>query len=124
MGEPILDKKGNQILVEMTQYDELGETLFSLKMNEKMDTSDANFEMLTKELNKALKNYKINTCLRKIHFLAQAYQETQRFSKTYEGNPSSSVNGGEFYRGRGLLQLTHDYNYKEFYKISEKKRAY
>lgn len=123
MGEPILDENGKKILVEITQFDELGETLFSLKMNEKIDPLEANFEILTKELNKAFKDYKINSCLRKIHFLAQAYQETQRFSKTYEGNPSSTVSGGEFYRGRGLLQLTHDFNYKEFYKIGAKKEA-
>lgn len=121
MGEPVIGKDGKEIFVEMTQYDELGEQIFHLKMNEKIADYDANFDLLTKELNKAFKDYKINTCIRKAHFLGQAYLETQRFSKTYEGNPSSSVSGGEFYRGRGFLQLTHDYNYKELYKAKEKK---
>ncbi|HEX8576711.1 MAG TPA: hypothetical protein VF677_10510, partial [Flavobacterium sp.] len=79
---------------------------------EKINSSEANFESFTSAINKALEDYEINTCIRKIHFLAQAYHETGRFTKTYEVSPTSDVKGGPFYRGRGLIQLTHDYNYE------------
>ncbi|HEX8575927.1 MAG TPA: hypothetical protein VF677_06495, partial [Flavobacterium sp.] len=78
---------------------------------EKINSSEANFESFTSAINKALEDYEINTCIRKIHFLAQAYHETGRFTKTYEEYPKNTVKGGPFYRGRGLIQLTHDYNY-------------
>lgn len=68
-------------------------------------------EDFTKNINAVFSKYEVNTCIRKIHFLAQCYHETQRFTLTYEENPSPSVSGGPFYRGRGLIQLTHDYNY-------------
>jgi predicted chitinase len=112
MGEPIRDKDGKIIEIEQTQYDELGENLFNLNLPEKINDNEANFESFTLAINKALEDYEINTCIRKIHFLAQAYHETGRFTKTYEVSPTSDVKGGPFYRGRGLIQLTHDYNYE------------
>jgi predicted chitinase len=80
------------------------------------------------ELNKTLKKYEINTCIRKVHFLAQIYHETDRLRTTLEyasGNAynpdareDASTNGntepgdGPKYRGRGLMQLTWKNNYK------------
>jgi predicted chitinase len=112
-GKAIL-KEGKKQMLDITQFDELGEKLFHLDYPEKINRSEANFETFTKALNKALKKYEINTCIRKIHFLAQCYHETQRFTLSYEKSPNSSVRGGQFYRGRGLIQLTHDDNYKNF----------
>lgn len=100
---------------EKTEYDELETKLFSLNMIEKIQEKDATFEILTKELNGVFKKYEITSCIRKIHFLAQSYLESQRFMKSYESKPSSYVVGGDHYRGRGLLQLTHNYNYSAFY---------
>lgn len=97
-------------------YDEYSDEIFTLKVTEKIAIKDANFKNFSKHLINAFKKYDINTCIRKIHFLAQAYHETQRFLKTYEGNPGSNISGGKPYRGRGFLQLTHDYNYRDFYK--------
>ncbi|WGE61355.1 hypothetical protein [Actinobacillus equuli] len=42
--------------------------------------SDKTYEATVKELNRIMDKYEINTCLRKIHFLAQVYHETHFFS--------------------------------------------
>jgi len=119
----IRDTKGNAILkngkkqyIDITMYDQLHEDLFNLDYPEKINPQNANFNSFSNALNKTFKDYDINTCIRKIHFLAQCYHETQRFTITYERNPNSNVHGGAFYRGRGLIQLTHDYNYEKLKK--------
>ena len=108
--------------IEKNKFDDLGTTIFQSKKIEKIQTNDANLTTFTKELNAAFKKYEINTCIRKIHFLAQSYHESQRFQVSYESNPNATVIGGEHYRGRGLLQLTHDYNYEKFYKDLNSKK--
>lgn len=102
-GKLIRDAKGNPILKnrkkqfrDITMYDELYEDLFNLDYPEKLNSSDANFNKFAEALNKVFKDYDINTCIRKIHFLAQCYHETQRFTITYEKNPNSNVSGGAF----------------------------
>ena len=114
-GNPIL-KNGKKQFVDYTSYDAMGEKIFSLDYPEKIRKEDANFEKFTEAINKTFRDYHITTCIRKIHFLAQCYHETQRFDLSYEKNPSSTVSGGSFYRGRGLIQLTHDYNYEKLRK--------
>ncbi|QMV14198.1 hypothetical protein [Vibrio spartinae] len=80
---------------------------------------DKTYEKFTEELNKTFSKYKINTCIRKIHFLAQIYHESSRLKKTVEdGNgdqydPENNVKAekhgntkagdGKKYRGRGLM---------------------
>lgn len=113
-----------KVYVDLMQYDlpELKDHIFNIgKKGERLLEDEATYDLFAKEINKAFRNYKITTCLRKIHFFAQSYQETQRFTLTYETNPSSSVPGGDFYRGRGVLHLTGDGNYKEFYKVGSTK---
>lgn len=83
-------------------------------------SNQANYETFTKLLNEIFKKYDINTCLRRIHFLAQVYVETNRFRTTYEAKPKNTYYGGVFYRGRGLKQITHDYNYLDYYCYSTK----
>jgi predicted chitinase len=75
--------------------------------------TDKSYETTTKELNRVMNKYNINTCLRKIHFLAQCYHETDRFRAMTE---YTSVYTARYdpYRGRGLVHLTHGETYKKF----------
>ena len=67
--------------------------------------SDKSFGTLTKELNNAIKKYKINTCAQKMHFLAQVCEETGTFALSEE-TKSKYASSTSVYKGRGLLQLT------------------
>lgn len=67
--------------------------------------SDKSFATLTKALNSAFKKYNINTCIQKIHFLAQACEETGTFALSEE-TKSDFLSSQSIYKGRGLLQLT------------------
>ncbi|PQL93154.1 hypothetical protein [Apibacter adventoris] len=67
--------------------------------------SDKSFTILTKELNNALKKYKINTCAQKMHFLAQICEETGTFALSEE-TKSQYASSISIYKGRGILQLT------------------
>ncbi|MNR01349.1 hypothetical protein D3C85_1171510 [compost metagenome] len=107
--------------VQKNAFDKEGIKIFDIG-KEKIKTSQANITSFTKALNKSLNDFQIDTCLRKIHFLAQSYHESQRFRKTYEESPNSNVKGGEHFRGRGLIQLTHDYNYSKLYEHKNKKK--
>ena len=89
--------------------------LFYLKNNDlNIKSTEAKYEKFVNELNRIFVDYKIDNCLRKMHFMAQIYQETQRFTKTYEQTEREYF-GGNFYQGRGLKQITHDYNYLKYY---------
>ena len=120
-GKPIL-KNGKKQFRDITQYDMLEDKLFHLALDEKINISEANFETFAKELNAAMKAFEITTCIRKIHFIAQCYHETQRFSLTYEKNNNYMKNykGGPSFRGRGLIQVTHDYGYTAYYNFLNK----
>jgi predicted chitinase len=123
-GKAIRDKDGKITgWVAFTKYDDntsdkkqIKDRLFYLKKDEKIDSDYANYEKFVKYFNSTCANYGINTCLRKIHFLAQAYHETERFASTYENTSGTIYSGGDFYQGRGLIQITHDYNYKALYQ--------
>ncbi|MDI9309423.1 MAG: hypothetical protein QM535_04340 [Limnohabitans sp.] len=112
------DDKGIQrYKVSKSKYDELGTTIFQSIEIEKIQTKDANLTSFTNEINKTFSNYQINTCIRKIHFLAQTYHESERFVNTYEGLTTvpSNYKGGVDFQGRGIKQITHDMNYLEYY---------
>ncbi|TRX30454.1 hypothetical protein FNW52_20135 [Flavobacterium sp. ZT3R18] len=100
----------------LSKFDELGLAVFQSKRIEKIQEKDTNLTVFTREINKTFKVHEINTCIRKIHFLSQSYQETSSFVDTCEQFPKDSYGGGKFYRGRGLLQLTHDYNYEPYFE--------
>ncbi|WDF61610.1 hypothetical protein PQ462_09525 [Flavobacterium sp. KACC 22758] len=78
-----------------------------LKGNKHIDCniSDKTFATLTKALNTAFKKYSINTCIQKIHFLAQVCEETGTFALSEE-TKSDFISSQSIYKGRGLLQLT------------------
>lgn len=87
-----------------------------------LQESDKTYKRLCEELNNVMKKHNINTCIRKIHFLAQSYHESSRYGTTLEyssgkkydpGNHSDAkrmehtIEGdGPRYKGRGIIQLT------------------
>ncbi|PWN68982.1 hypothetical protein C1631_012995 [Chryseobacterium phosphatilyticum] len=90
-----------------------------IKRTEHLSVEDSSYDKVTDSINKVLKNYDINTCIRKIHFIAQAHHESHRFRATFEGrtekNTPSNYSGGYNFQGRGFMQITHDYNYVKYY---------
>ncbi|GAB2627399.1 glycoside hydrolase family 19 protein [Novilysobacter erysipheiresistens] len=73
-------------------------------------------------LNVSMKSYGIASCIDKAHFLAQVAIESDRLRTTEEyrnrdgSHPSGwdNYSGGAEYHGRGLIQLTHDHNYRKY----------
>ncbi|WP_427873538.1 hypothetical protein [Flavobacterium sp. MMS24-S5] len=69
-----------------------------------MPKDHKSYTALTKALNDTLRKFEINSCLRKIHFIAQIYWETGYFSATTEKNAENQPYYP--YVGRGFMQLT------------------
>ncbi|QKF67308.1 hypothetical protein AVENP_1763 [Arcobacter venerupis] len=80
--------------------------LFTIKTS--IPEADKTYARFTEELNKTFTKYKVNICLRKIHFLAQVYHETNRFRSSEEEGKTSYLQNKSYYPfyGRGLMQLT------------------
>ena len=85
--------------------------------DKKISDSRTEISKYVDQLNQTFEKYNINTCLRKIHFLAQSYLETASFRATFENRTSVPDNymGGVDFQGRGMKQITHDYNYLAYY---------
>ena len=82
----------------------------------KLSNSIDKLSYFSGELNKMFSKFGLNTCKRKIHFIAQMYLETESFRSTCEGiGVCSGYAGGCDFRGRGMKQITHDYNYLAYY---------
>jgi hypothetical protein len=75
-----------------------------------LNSSDRTYERLVHELNATFSKYNLSTCIRKIHFIAQVFHETDRFRTTTEYDASHASYAP--YVGRGLMQLTHRSNYE------------
>ncbi|AXT51865.1 hypothetical protein D1818_13800 [Aquimarina sp. BL5] len=87
-----------------------------------ISSEDKTFERLTEELNKTTNKYGINQCVQKMHFIAQLYWESARFTTGLEFASGSGYNPGQHgdaenmgntligdgpkYKGRGFMQLT------------------
>lgn len=100
---------------DKSDYTVFKDGLFHNNTNEKMATP-VTYAAFAKELNAAFQKYEINTCVRKIHFFAQCYLETWRFTKAYEDTTrAAGYKGGASFLGRGLIHLTNDYNYLAYY---------
>jgi predicted chitinase len=67
-------------------------------------------------LNLAFRDYKINTCLRRIHFLAQVLHESGNLKYTKEGIGKGAPPSYSPFIGRGLIQLTLKENYEKYEK--------
>ncbi len=79
-------------------------------------SNDSNIENHLSGLNKSFKDNEINSCLRKIHFLAQVLHESGGLKYTREIGVSDDAYGG--YPGRGLIQLTGEANSKAYQNFS------
>lgn len=116
------EKEVKDLIVAMRKVEKItSEALFNQE-NCPIDAADKTYARLTTELNLAMNKYNINTCIRKIHFLAQSYHESSRYGTTLEFasgtkyNPDNhddakkmenTVDGdGPRYKGRGILQIT------------------
>lgn len=64
--------------------------------------------------NKHAAEFGLTTPMRVAHFIAQLAHESDHFKTTREYNGERKRYAPFF--GRGLIQLTHDYNYREFYE--------
>jgi len=94
---------------------------------------DKSHQALLNVFNKTMKKYNVNTCIRKLHFLAQTYWESDRFQTTSEyasgtyldpgkhaqaqANQNTIIGDGPRYKGRGFMQLTWRKNYKRYFEF-------
>ncbi|CAA0174426.1 hypothetical protein TMP227_180060 [Tenacibaculum maritimum] len=76
------------------------------------NATNANINEHLNGINESFKDNEINTCLRKIHYLAQLIHESGSFKYTEEIGASETDYGG--FKGRGLIQLTYKSNYKAY----------
>ncbi|SIT13443.1 Predicted chitinase [Chryseobacterium ureilyticum] len=66
-------------------------------------------------LNDTMKKYEINTCIRKSHFLAQIFHESGYLIFLSE-QKSKHASSGSPYKGRGIMQITGESNYRRYGK--------
>jgi predicted chitinase len=95
-----------------------GEYISSIRVTSgKLTDNKEKVKLFVNEMNTMFKKFKISTCKRKIHFIGQMYLETISFRYTYESRSEvpSNYKGGVAFQGRGMKQITHDYNYLAYY---------
>ncbi|MEY8761663.1 glycoside hydrolase family 19 protein [Chryseobacterium tongliaoense] len=98
------------ILKKLRESESMANTS-SLFYADNCNLDDKTNDSFIKKLNATFKKYDINTCIRKIHFLAQIYHETDRLQTTKEYNGKDSYKP---YVGRGLMQLTWKAGYARY----------
>lgn len=115
----VIEKVSTSVYDSAKTKDYLFANQSDIKRVEKLSVDESSYKSVTAMLNKVMNNYNINTCIRKIHFISQAYHESHRFRATFEGrtekNTPSNYKGGYNFQGRGFMQLTHNYNYIKYY---------
>lgn len=93
--------------------------------NCKFPLRDKTYEKFTETINVIFYKYEINTCIRKIHFLAQSYEESAYFSTSQEKGSEMYLKSRYYYPyiGRGIIQLTHsgekigEMGYKQYFEF-------
>lgn len=115
----ISEKELREIVVAMRMSEEAvyrvaGEGLFQEK-NTSISEGEKTYARLAEEINSAFELFEINTCIRKIHFLAQAYWEADRLRTTKEYGTGHRYAP---YVGRGLMQLTWKGGYEKYESYS------
>src|SRR5690606_15369246 len=83
------------IVTKMRESENYTNTNLFYSENCPLPTDHKTYKKLTEELNKTIKKYDINTCIRKIHFLAQCYWEGDRFKTTLEYASGEGYNPGQ-----------------------------
>ncbi len=101
-----------QIVKQLRNSEGVKSTALFFSKNCKLPNEDKTYDKLTEQLNKTLEKYEINTCIRKIHFLAQIYLETDRLKTLLEYGADKKDYAP--YVGRGFMQLTHKSNYAAY----------
>ncbi len=99
-------------------FNQGGEFIASIRITTgKISENEDKLKLFTDEMNNMYRKFGINTCKRKIHFIGQMYLETIKFRYTYESRDEVPDNykGGVSFQGRGMKQITHDYNYLAYY---------
>ncbi|MBL3658891.1 LysM peptidoglycan-binding domain-containing protein [Fulvivirga sediminis] len=74
--------------------------------------TDENISNHLNGINQSFVDNDINTCLRRVHYLAQLIHESGSLRYTEELGASESDYGG--FKGRGLIQLTFKSNYEDY----------
>ena len=118
----LTEEEVKEIIITMRKsepavYDGANKEKLFWKNNCELPETDKTFEKFTQELNKVFRTYDINTCIRRMHFLAQIYHETDRLrtTKEYLKVPLPTYAP---YVGRGLMQLTWKSNYIKYKSYS------
>lgn len=100
-----------------------GENIVTLDQLKQLGWKPSEYHL--QDLNKCLVKNSINTPARLQHFMSQCAHECGCGQFAMElGNGSASVSGGSKYKGAGAIQLTHDYNYRDFAKYVGDDRVY
>ncbi len=98
------------------RFFDLGEDFFLDVRTSDLANNGNNLIPFNNMMNRKFTEYNINTCQRKIHFISQMYVETMNFRSTHESmGRCTGYSGGCDFRGRGMKQITHDYNYLAYY---------
>lgn len=95
-------------------------TKFELSSMRKIATAcgDDKINEYLESLNRALVDYKIDKCMQRAHFVAQILTESGEFRFTREQSKNNAPLSYDPWRGRGLIQLTHQPNYEAYQKYS------
>jgi predicted chitinase len=73
--------------------------------------TDGNIQRYISTINKAFSDFKVDACIARAHFLAQAFTESGSLSATREHGGHLSYDP---WRGRGLIQVTFQENYQAY----------
>lgn len=80
------------------------------------NATDANVKKYLDGFNKTFDKFKIDSCLKKVHFFGQVIVESGSFKYNVEQGSTEYLAKYDGWHGRGLIQLTSKANYEEFEK--------